>query len=112
LWRNWEVTKVSGVVKTEEEKGGSEEKKGWKQQYQKFGCFGQQSDCYEELRLFIEYKIAKGNGWDEKFKGDRVFGDEILHYMDKIYNMCDKNDREALKNISKFSGICTGKYVQ
>jgi len=33
-----------------------------------------------------------------------VFGDEILHYMDKIYNMCDKNDREALKNISKFFG--------
>jgi len=85
-------------------KGGSEEKKVGSSNIRSLAVLANNADCYEELRLFIEYKIAKGNGWDEKFKGDRVFGDEILHYMDKIYNMCDKNDREALKNISKFFG--------
>lgn len=62
------------------------------------------ADCYEEMRLFIEYKIAKGNGWNDKFKENSVFGHEVLRCLDKIYEMCNKNDREALKNISKFFG--------
>lgn len=62
------------------------------------------ADCYEELRLFIEYKIARGNGWDKKFKGDKMFGSVIIEYMDQIYEKCNKDDRETLKNISKFFG--------
>jgi len=62
------------------------------------------ADCYEELRLFIEYKTAKGNGWNKKFDGDTLFGHKILQYLDEIYKKCNRDDRETLKNISKFFG--------
>jgi len=62
------------------------------------------ADCYKEFRLFIEYKKGKGNGWDERFEGNKLFGDVILGYMDEIYEKCKKDDKEALKHIGKFFG--------
>ncbi|WP_427338314.1 hypothetical protein [Caloranaerobacter sp. DY30410] len=69
------------------------------------------TDCYREFRLFIEYKTSKGNGWDaiykdkEKYKNGKKFGEVIIDYLDKIYEDCNKNDKEALKQISKFFGF-------
>lgn len=84
-------------------KGGENEKIG-SSNIRNMAVLANNADCYEELRLFVEYKIAKGNGWDGKFKGDRIFGHEVLRCMDKIFEMCNRNDREALRNISKFFG--------
>lgn len=62
------------------------------------------ADCYKEFRLFIQYKIAKGNGWDQNFKDNKRFGDVIIDYMDEIYEKCGRDDKKALENIGKFFG--------
>ena len=64
------------------------------------------ADCYEEFKLFIQYKTAKGNGWDSYFDKEKKerFGDVIISYLDKIYEASNKNDDEALNNISRFFG--------
>ena len=65
------------------------------------------ADCYEEFKLFIQYKTAKGNGWDSVFdkENNRKFGDVIIEdYLDKIYEASNKDDKEALRNISRFFG--------
>lgn len=63
------------------------------------------ADCYEEFRLFIKYKTAKGNGWDAHFNNNgEKFGDVIIKYIDKIYEASNKDDKEALRNIGRFFG--------
>lgn len=64
------------------------------------------ADCYEEFKLFIQYKTVKGNGWEAFFdtKNKIKFGDVIISYLDKIYEASNKNDKEALNNISRFFG--------
>lgn len=62
------------------------------------------ADCYEELKLYIEYKIAKDNGWNSSFDGKRSFGQVVLEDMDKIYKDSNCNDREALKRIGLYFG--------
>lgn len=62
------------------------------------------ADCYEELKLYIEYKIAKGNGWNEKAVGDKDFGQVVIENMDRIYKDNDDNDVEALKQIGLYFG--------
>jgi len=62
------------------------------------------ADCYEEFKLFIKYKTAKGNGWEAYFDEGERFGDAIIRYIDKIYEASNKNDKEALQNISRFFG--------
>ena len=61
------------------------------------------ADCYKELKLFMEYKIARGNGWDLIYKDWKKFGEVILEYMDKIKEI-SHTEEEALFNISKFFG--------
>lgn len=62
------------------------------------------TNCYEELKLYIEYKIAKGNGWNEKAVGDKNFGQVVIENMDRIYKDNDENDAEALKQIGLYFG--------
>ena len=64
------------------------------------------ADCYEEFKLFIQYKTVKGNGWESYFdlQNKKKFGDIIISYLDKIYEASNKNDKEALNNISRFFG--------
>lgn len=64
------------------------------------------ADCYEEFKLFIQYKTAKGNGWDSYFNAEKKerFGDVIMSYLDKIYEASNRCDKEALNNISRFFG--------
>jgi len=92
----------SGEKKEGSRNDGKKEKVG-STNIRNMAVLANNADCYEELKLFVEYKIAKGNGWDRKFDGDKVFGDKILECMEKIYEKCE-NEREALKNISKFFG--------
>lgn len=92
----------SGEKKEGSRNDGKKEKVG-STNIRNMAVLANNADCYEELKLFVEYKIAKGNGWDRKFDGDKVFGDKILECMEKIYKKCE-NEREALKNISKFFG--------
>lgn len=64
------------------------------------------ADCYEEFKLFMQYKTAKGNGWDSYFDKEKKerFGDVIISYLDKIYEASNRDDKEALNNISRFFG--------
>ncbi|WP_416175489.1 hypothetical protein [Clostridium sp.] len=61
------------------------------------------AESYKEFKLYIQYKIGKGNGWDLQFNNN-IFGEVIISYLDKIYDMCNKDDEQTLKNISKFFG--------
>lgn len=62
------------------------------------------ADCYSEIRLYIEYKIAKGNGWDERAVDKKTFGQVVLDDMDFIYEKVDKDDAKAIKWISLYFG--------
>lgn len=69
------------------------------------------ADCFEEVKLYIEYKIAKGNGWDQKINlskngkdSTKIFGDAVIEHMEQIYSLCkEKNnnvDESILEKIS------------
>ena len=64
----------------------------------------QNADCYEEVRLYIEYKIGKGNGWDDTLTNSKKFGQVIIEDMDKIYEMVNKDDKETLKIVALYFG--------
>jgi len=49
-------------------KGGSEEKKVGSSNIRSLAVLANNADCYEELRLFIEYKIAKGMAGTKNLK--------------------------------------------
>ena len=62
------------------------------------------AECYKEFRLFIEYKKGKGNGWNDIYEKDKVFADIVLEYMDEIYEKCNRDDKETLRQISRLFG--------
>ncbi|GEA30794.1 hypothetical protein [Clostridium diolis] len=64
----------------------------------------QNADCYEEIRLYIEYKIGKGNGWDDTLSNKKKFGQAVIDNMDKIYEMAGRDDKETLKIVSLYFG--------
>lgn len=64
----------------------------------------QNADCYEEIRLYIEYKIGKGNGWDDTLSNKKKFGQAVIDDMDKIYEMAGRDDKETLKIVSLYFG--------
>jgi glycine betaine/choline ABC-type transport system substrate-binding protein len=64
----------------------------------------QNADCYEEIKLYIEYKIGKGNGWDDTLTNNKKFGQAIIEDMDKIYEMVNKDDKKTLKIVSLYFG--------
>jgi hypothetical protein len=71
-------------------------------QYRALANMALASDCFEELELYIKYKQAKGNGWNESFNGKK-YGDVIVEYMGKIRQ--DVKDKEELsKALSLFFG--------
>jgi|LSQX01.3.fsa_nt_gb hypothetical protein len=96
-----EIGKNVGFWERDEQSRGSEIGSG---NIRGLATMANNADCYEEFKLFIEYKTAKGNGWDRNFAKGKKFGDLILEYMDNIYKKCDNDDEEALKSISKFFG--------
>lgn len=64
----------------------------------------QNADCYEEIKLYIEYKIGKGNGWDDTLTNNKKFGQAIIEDIDKIYEMVNKDDKKTLKIVSLYFG--------
>lgn len=67
------------------------------------------AECMEEIKLFIKYKTAKGNGWDKLIGGnenneDKKFGDWIIEYIEKIEQSEYESEREKLLGISEFFG--------
>lgn len=64
----------------------------------------ERADCYEELKLYIHYKIAKGNGWNDEFHKNITFGQVILNDMEAIYNDANCDDEEAIKRIGLYFG--------
>ena len=67
----------------------------------------EKADCYEELKLYIHYKIAKGNGWNDEFHKNITFGQVILNDMEAIYNDANCDDEEAIKILQEVEGIGT-----
>lgn len=57
---------------------------------------------YEEVKLLVEYKTAKGNGWDQKILGDKKCGEVIIDYMEKIKAQSD--EKELLQMLQLFFG--------
>ncbi|SDL41863.1 hypothetical protein SAMN05216497_13114 [Clostridium cochlearium] len=72
------------------------------------------ADSYKEFKLYMKYKTAKGNGWELPFKTGDSLGDTIVKYLDKIYEKNKDDEKEVLKNISRFFGYFywKKKYVE
>lgn len=65
------------------------------------------ADCFEEIKLYIGYKIAKGNGWNERIKvkdKDIIFGNAVIKHMEEIYEECKEDDDKALEMIGLYFG--------
>lgn len=75
------------------------------------------ASAFEEIRFMVEYKMAKGNGWQKTINKDNErCGDVILRYLDKIKQEFDEEnageepakeddkEKELLHNISLFFG--------
>jgi len=75
------------------------------------------ADCVDEVKLLLEYKTAKGNGW-EKNVVRKKFGELIIDKVNRIEttideslgdkeidsNKADELEKEKLKAISQFFG--------
>ncbi|MFD3157097.1 hypothetical protein ACFIJ5_09585 [Haloimpatiens sp. FM7330] len=65
------------------------------------------ADCSEEIKLLIQYKTTKGNGWNNKIpnkNNGKKFGNIIVDYIEKIEVKFDKDEKSKLDAISKFFG--------
>lgn len=60
-------------------------------------------DCYEEFRLFMQYKKFKLEGWRKKKDGQEL-ADIVIGHLDKIHDVCHQRDGETLKWISQYFG--------
>ncbi|MDU1350325.1 hypothetical protein [uncultured Clostridium sp.] len=64
-------------------------------------------ECCEEIKLLIQYKTAKGNGWNNKIPHKdrgRKFGDIVLQYIEKIERSFDRDENLTIDAVSKFFG--------
>ncbi|ENJ9653017.1 hypothetical protein AB2T14_000604 [Clostridium botulinum] len=64
-------------------------------------------ECCEEIKLLIQYKTAKGNGWNNKIpyeNSGRKFGDIVVEYIEKIERNFDKDENLKIDAVSKFFG--------
>jgi hypothetical protein len=65
------------------------------------------ADCFEELELFIQYKMARGNGWKKILRDGKPFGEIVIGHIKKIYEKSMKNNEDesnAMKNIGLYFG--------
>lgn len=95
-----------------DDKRGSREGKLGSTNIRSVATVCENADCFEELKLYIEYKISKGNGWNEKIKlnpknkndNGQIFGRVVINHMEDIYEKCAKDDKETLKQIGLYFG--------
>ncbi|WP_054740989.1 hypothetical protein [Cellulosilyticum ruminicola] len=75
----------------------------------------QNSDCYEEFKLFMAYKKVKGQGkgWGTPLpntQGKETLADKVIEHLDQINERCS-NDKETLKWVSQYFGYLYWKRV-
>lgn len=85
----------------------SDEKTG-NNQYRELANMCLAAQCYEEIKILIQYKEAKndkGISWSRRYK-DSTFAKEIISCMDKIKEQHDKDvdDKDCLNDLSLFFG--------
>lgn len=61
-------------------------------------------DCYEEFKIFMQYKKAKIDGWKIENDEGMALADMVIKDMDEIFKRCQEDDRETLKWISQYFG--------
>lgn len=90
------------LTENEGNRSGGRDSKLGKSQFRTMAELCEKAKFYEEIKLMVEYKIAKGNGWNSQIKGDQTCGEVILDYMERIRRNSNKCD--LLKNLRYFFG--------
>lgn len=62
----------------------------------------QNAECFKEIELYIKYKEAKRNGWDESL-GSKTFANIILDHLKELTNGVNE-DQEKIHIASKYFG--------
>lgn len=62
----------------------------------------QNAECFKEVELYIKYKEAKRNGWDERI-GTVTFANKILNHLNYLTNNIQE-EKEKLQIASKYFG--------
>jgi len=96
-----EIAEKTTLRKHLSEKDGKKNSIG-KSQFRTLAEVCEKAQFYEEIKLLIEYKTAKGNGWDQKISGDKKCGDVIIDYMEKIRSQSD--EKELMQMLQLFFG--------
>lgn len=76
-----------------------------KSQFRAMAEMCDRADFYEEVKLMLEYKTAKGNGWDVIIAtGGKKCGDVFIEYIEKIKTGSGDNEQAVLRNLALFFG--------
>ncbi|RCX13511.1 hypothetical protein DFR58_11751 [Anaerobacterium chartisolvens] len=68
-----------------------------KTQFRSMAELCQKADCPEEIKLMLEYKMAKGNGWDITIGEGKRCGDIFINYIEEI-------EKKTLKDFTQEGG--------
>lgn len=105
-----DLTSMSGFSESiiDDGRGNNDKSKIGVSQFRDIANICKKTQCCEEIKLFIQYKTSKRNGWDniigDKHK-DR-FGTFVIKSINEIENKFGSSDDESKKieAISKFFG--------
>lgn len=95
------TTSLSDILVENESSGGRNSKLG-KNQFRTMAELCDKTKSYEEIKLMMEYKISKGNGWNANIKDNQKCGEVILDYMERIKQ--NSNEDKILENLRYFFG--------
>lgn len=78
-------------------------------QFREIANLCKRAECVDEIKLFIKYKISKGNGWNNPVSNNenhktKDFGEWVVEYIEKIEKSESQNEKEKLVYISEFFG--------
>lgn len=62
----------------------------------------QNAECFDEVKLYIQYKIAKGNGWDIKVNNEK-FGNLVIKDLEELIRNIN-NEKEKVNVVSNYFG--------
>ena len=109
-----EISDIEDFLETIQDEDNKKDKRSSKfkkrigiSQFRDIANMCKKCECCEEIKLLIQYKTAKGNGWNNKIpdkSNGKKFGDIVVEYIEKIERNFEKDENLKIDAVSKFFG--------
>lgn len=93
---------VNDLFKNTEIKVGDGKGRIGSTQFRSMADICRKAECFDEIKLLIEYKTAKKNGWEQEIRNHESCGEVINKTIQKIKD--NSEEKNVLKNIISFFG--------